>query len=46
MRTTTKTDRSMLKVIGFGDEEADELLDELYPRLHKEIIRSKELKAG
>jgi len=39
MKTTTKTDRSMLKVTGFDDEEADELSNELYPRLHEEIIR-------
>lgn len=41
-----KIDIAVLKVIGFDDEEAEELLSELYLRLHKEIMALKELNAG
>jgi len=41
-----KIDKAMLKVIGFDDEEAGGLLNELCPRLHKEIMALKELMAG
>lgn len=41
-----KIDQAILRVLGFSDEEIGGLLGYLYPALHKEIQRLKELMAG
>lgn len=41
-----KIDNAVLKILGFDEDECDELLDYLYPTFHKEILRLKELMAG
>lgn len=39
-------DECLLEILGFSKEQARNLLDDLYPRLYKEILRLKELMAG
>ena len=39
-------DEAILKILGFEEDEIKKLLDYLYPALHREILRLKELMAG
>jgi len=41
-----KIDEVILKTLGFKEKEIKDLLDYLYPALHREILRLKELMAG
>ena len=41
-----KIDEAILKILGFKEEEIENLLGYLYPALHREILRLKELMSG
>lgn len=44
--TRIKIDKEILKMLGFEEKQADNLIGDLYPELYQEINRLKELMAG